>query len=103
MSGVNTTEAKKLEDFIKRHASIGAVVTVFLHNDPSPVGTIKKSGQLFVPPGVVRESKFQPLIPNSYYFTTTQEELKWMELEGFDKVIRELKKRVKGVVEVDTM
>lgn len=32
MEGANATEARKVEEFIKRHASIGAVVTVFIHD-----------------------------------------------------------------------
>jgi hypothetical protein len=58
ISGANSTEIKRLEEFIKRHASIGAQIMVFLHNDLKPVGTVVKMGKLFVPPGVVRESKF---------------------------------------------
>ena len=44
--------------------------------------------EIFVPPGICRESHYKPLIPNCCKFTTTDEDLQDIELEGFDDVMK---------------
>jgi hypothetical protein len=54
---------------------------------------------LFVPPGVVRKSNFQPSVPSSYCYITTQEDLDKVELAGFERLVQQLKKRLVGIAD----
>ena len=75
-------------DFIKRNASCGAEIAVFQHNSDKLLGTVRKRGsELFVPPNVCRLSHFNPNVPSSFKFVTSDELLESVRLEGFDKVI----------------
>jgi len=75
-------------DFLKRNASCGADIAVFRHNSDKLLGTIRKCGsELFVPPNVCRPSHFNPKVPVSIKFVTSDELLESVRLEGFDKVI----------------
>lgn len=62
------------------------------HSHPKPLGVVKKTALLFVPPGVTRNSQFKPDIPESFRFSTTRADLDLIELAGFDAVIDQLKK-----------
>jgi len=44
----------EFENFLKKNASCGAEISVFRHNSDELLGKIRKSGDLFVPPGVFR-------------------------------------------------
>jgi len=49
---------------------------------------VRKRGiELFVPPNVCRSSHFNPKVPVSFKFFTSDEILESVQLEGFDKVI----------------
>jgi len=76
------------KDFIKRNATCGADISFFRHNSDKLLGTVKKRGkELFVPPSVCRPSHFNPKVPKSFSFFTSDEILESVQLEGFDKVI----------------
>ena len=75
-------------DFLKRNASCGADVAVFRHNSDKLLGTVRKRGkELFVPPNVCRPSHYNPYVPESFRFVTSDDVLESVQLEGFDKVI----------------
>ena len=77
-----------LGDFIKRNASCGADIAVFRHNSDKLLGTVRKRGEeLFVPPNVCRPSHYNPCVPESFSFVTSDGILACIQLEGFEKVI----------------
>lgn len=77
-----------LRDFIKRNASCGADIAVFRHNSDKLLGIVKKCGaELFVPPNVCRPSHYNPKVPESFRFVTSDDVLESIQLGGFEKVI----------------
>jgi hypothetical protein len=87
----NRKSIEKFERFLKRNACCGAQISVFLHNEEKLLGSIIKHGEIFVPPGVCRESMYDPVVPDCVRFTTSIEELESVRLEGFDNIIANLK------------
>jgi hypothetical protein len=83
----NRKSVGDFEKFLKRNACCGAQISVFLHDEDKSLGTIIKHGELFVPPGVCKESLYNPKVPTCYRFKITEEELASIRLEGFEVVL----------------
>ena len=78
---------------MKRYASCGAEIAVFVLGKNEPIGLVKKSGaELFVPPSVTQESHQLPDVSDCIRFIMNHDELKSIKLEGFDGVIAAYKK-----------
>lgn len=64
----------EFQNFIKRNASCGADIAVFRHDSDKLLGTVRKRGkEFFVPPNVCRPSHFNPKVPVSFKFVTSEE------------------------------
>lgn len=85
-----------LEEYLKKNASINSEIAVILKDGNVHLGTVKKSGegQFFIPPEVSRKSDYKVDIPSCCKFVLSEgkDELKSMQLEGFDDVVANLKR-----------
>ena len=73
--GLNKNTIREFEKFLKRNATCGAEINVFVEGSEEALGVVIKKGSLFVPPSICRASKFAPVMPDCYRFTMSDDEL----------------------------
>ena len=84
---MNKNTVGEFEKFLKRNATCGAYINVFVEGSDKALGVVIKKGNLFIPPSVCRASKFSPDVPSCYRFTMSDDELSSIELVGFNDIV----------------
>ena len=72
---------------LKKYASCNSEITVFMLDKEEPLGIITKKGNIFVPPNVTKMPEQLPDVPQCVRFVMSTDELKHVQLEGFNSVI----------------
>lgn len=97
--GLTTTHTSKsfqwhnmisvLQEFIKKHATIGAQIDI-VHHTHFQFGTVRKDGGSFVPWSVDHPRIPNPL-PDDVLINPTDEELRYCDIYNFDLVVDNIK------------